>query len=165
MKRKPGGKTGPCLCACAISDSDEQPPKRFITSVRCLVFQVDSVLVLSNRDGNHILPGGRREEGETFEQTLHREVAEETGWTIESISRLGFIHLERLEPQTHVDRGARPHFFQVVYTARACAPVPDSMCDNDYEEMATFVPIRGLDGLGISEAEIGDSCVIRRKGP
>ena len=80
--------------------SDEQPPKRFVTSVRCLVFQDDSVLVLSNRDGNHILPGGRREEGETFEQTLHREVAEETGWTIESISRLGFIHLERLEPQT-----------------------------------------------------------------
>lgn len=52
--------------------SDEQPSEQFVTSVRCLVFQNDSVLVLRNRKGNHILPGGRREEGETFEQTLRR---------------------------------------------------------------------------------------------
>ncbi len=29
------------------------------------------------------------------------------------------------------------------------------MCDDDYEEESTFVPIGELDGLGISEAELG----------
>ena len=135
--------------------SDEQPSEQFVTSVRCLVFQNDSILVLRNRKGNHILPGGRREEGETFEQTLRREVAEETGWTVESISRLGFIHLKHLKPKPPGYQFLHPHFFQIVYTARASKYVPDLMCDDDYEEESTFVPIGELDGLGISEAELG----------
>ncbi len=135
--------------------SDEQPPEEFVTSVRCLVFQHDSVLGLRNRKGNHILPGGRREEGETFEQTLRREVAEETGWTIESISRLGFIHLKHLKPKSPGFQFPYPHFFQIVYTACASKYVPGLMCADDYEEEATFVPIGELDGLGISEAELG----------
>ena len=134
---------------------DEQPSKKFVTSVRCVVLQNDSVLVLSNRKGNHILPGGRREEGETFEQTLRREVAEETGWTVESISRLGFIHLEHLEPKPSGYQFLHPHFFQIIYTACASKHVPDLMCDDDYEEEATFVPIDELGGLDISEAELG----------
>lgn len=36
------------------------------------------------------LPGGGAEPGESEEQTLHREVREECGWTIEIIERLGF---------------------------------------------------------------------------
>ena len=143
--------------------SDEQPSEQFVTSVRCLVFQNDSVLVLRNRKGNHILPGGRREEGETFEQTLRREVIEETGWTVESISRLGFIHLEHLKPKPPgFQFPYLPHFFQIIYTARASKHVPDLMCDDDYEEDATFVPIGELDGLGISEAELGYVRYIRR---
>ena len=143
--------------------SDEQPPEQFVTSVRCLVFQNDSVLVLRNRKGNHILPGGRREEGETFEQTLRREVIEETGWTVESISRLGFIHLEHLKPKPlGFQFPYLPHFFQIIYTARASKYVPDLMCDDDYEEDATFVPIGELGGLDISEAELGYVRYIRR---
>lgn len=134
--------------------SDEQPPEEYITSVRCLLFQDDSILVVSNREGRHILPGGRREAGETFEQTLRREVAEETGWSIESISRLGFIHLQHLEPKPPGYRFPHPHFFQVVYTARASEYVPNLVCDDDYEEAAVFVPIGELSGLDISKAEL-----------
>ena len=36
------------------------------------------------------------------------------------------------------------------------------MCDDDYEEEATFVPIGELDGLGISEAELGYVRYIKR---
>ncbi len=135
--------------------SDEQPPEQFITSVRCLVVQDDSVLVVSNPEGRHILPGGRREAGETFEQTLRREVAEEAGWSVESISRLGFIHLQHLGPKPSGYMYPHPHFFQIVYTARASRHMPCLMRDDDYEEKAAFVPIRELDGLGISEAESG----------
>ena len=134
--------------------SDEQPPETYVTSVRCLVFQDDSILVVSNPEGRHILPGVRREAGETFEQTLRREVAEETGWSIESISRLGFIHLGHLGPKPPGYRFPHPHFFQIVYTARASEYVPNLAYDEDYEEAAAFVPIGELDGLGISKPEL-----------
>ena len=134
--------------------SNELPPDRYVTSVRCLVFQDESVLVLRNREGYHILPGGRREEGESFEQTLRREVAEETGWTIRAVMRLGFIHLEHKRPKPAGYRFPHPHFFQIVYTVCASEYMPDSMGDDDYEESAAFVPVGELDGLGISEAEL-----------
>ena len=134
--------------------SNEQPPQQLVSSVRCLVLKGDSVLVLRNREGYHILPGGRREAGESFEQTLHREVAEETGWTIRAVSRLGFIHLEHKEPKPAGYRFPHPHFFQVVYAACASKYMPDSMGDDDYEESAAFVPMGRLASLGISEAEL-----------
>lgn len=142
--------------------SDEHPPEQVVTSVRCLVLKGDSVLVLHNRDGHHILPGGRREAGEGLEQTLRREVAEETGWTIEAISRLGFIHLEHLGPKPTGHRFPHPHFFQIVYTARASDYMPNLMSDDDYEESAAFVPVDQLDGLGISDAELGFVRSIRK---
>ncbi|MDE3001578.1 MAG: NUDIX hydrolase [Gemmatimonadota bacterium] len=126
-----------------------------MTSVRCLLMKGDSVLVVHNRDGSHILPGGRCEAGESFQQTLRREVAEETGWTIETVSRLGYIHLEHLGPKPSGYRYPHPHFFQVVYTALASECMPDSMRDDDYEESAAFVPMGELDSLGISDAELG----------
>ena len=135
--------------------SDEHPPEQLVTSVRCLVVKDGSVLVLRNREGYHVLPGGRCEEGESLEQSLHREVAEETGWTIEAVSRLGFIHLEHLGPKPTGYRFPHPHFFQIVYTARASEYVPESVIDVDYEESAAFVPMGELDSLGISDAELG----------
>lgn len=134
--------------------SDELPPDKYVTSVRCILVKGDSVLVLRNREGYHILPGGRREAGESFEQTLHREVAEETGWTIRAVSRLGFIHLEHKEPKPAGYRFPHPHFFQIVYAACASKYMPDSMGDDDYEESAAFVPMGRLASLGISEAEL-----------
>lgn len=134
--------------------TDEQPPAPYVTSVRCLVVQDDSVLVVSNPEGRHILPGGRREAGETLVQTLRREVAEETGWSIDSISRLGFIHLEHLDPKPPGYRFPHPHFFQVVYVAHASMYVPESVRDHDYEEAAAFVPMSKLLGLDISRPEL-----------
>ena len=134
--------------------SDELPPDRYVTSVRCLVLQDESVLVLRNRKGYHLLPGGRRDAGESFEQTLRREVAEETGWTIRALSRLGFIHMEHKEPKPAGYRFPHPHFFQIVYTACVSEHMPDSMVDDDYEESAAFVPMGELASLGISDAEL-----------
>ena len=134
--------------------SREFPPDRYVTSVRSVVLKDESVLVLRNREGYHVLPGGRCETGECFEQTLHREVAEETGWTIRAVTRLGFIHLEHLGPKPTGYRFPYPHFFQIVYTAHAVDYYPDSICDEDYEESAAFVPMGRLASLGISEAEL-----------
>ena len=105
---------------------DELPPERFITSVRCLVLRNDSVLVLTNRAGEtHVLPGGQREAEETLEEAVRREVREESGWLIDTISILGFIHLQHLGPKPSGYRYPYPNFLQVVYCARATQITPN----------------------------------------
>ena len=45
------------------------------------------------------MPGGRLEAGESPEDALRREVAEETGWTISRLRRIGFRHFRHLTPK------------------------------------------------------------------
>ena len=135
---------------------DELPPERFITSVRCLVLRNHSVLILTNRAGEtHALPGGQREAGETLEGTARREVREESGWLIDSMSILGFIHLEHLGPKPSGYRYPYPSFLQVVYCARATQHHPESMLEGDYEEETLFLPIDTVEASGIPEGELG----------
>ena len=105
-----------------------------MTSVRAVVQRGDDVLVLRNPDGVHALPGGRREPGESFEETLRREVLEETGYAIGDPRQLGFAHLQHVGP-------AQPaEFFWVVYAAESdgvrVRPVNDG-----YEQEAAFEPV------------------------
>src|SRR3954471_15177305 len=55
--------------------TDIPPPTEHVRSVRCVAFHEDSVLALRDPVGAHVLPGGRREPGETLE----REMLDETG--------------------------------------------------------------------------------------
>lgn len=79
----------------------EAPPLTYIISVRSLVFHDadGALLVLRNRDSTHIMPSGHREPNETLEQTLRREVLEETGWTLRAPTVLGFMHFHHLGPK------------------------------------------------------------------
>lgn len=58
----------------------ELPPDELVTPVRAVVLVGAQVLVVHDPHALHILPGGRREPGETLLATLRREVLEETGW-------------------------------------------------------------------------------------
>jgi ADP-ribose pyrophosphatase YjhB (NUDIX family) len=57
------------------------------------------VLVVRDPHEIHILPGGRRAHGETFEQTAVREVREETGWNVGDLHLLGVKHFHHLSPK------------------------------------------------------------------
>ena len=110
--------------------TDVAPPEELVSSVRAVVRCSDEVLVCRNPDAVHALPGGRREPGESFEQTLRRELLEETGFEIQAPRPLG---LARLRPE------GRSEFLWAVYVAesdgrRVAEP------DDDYEEEARFVP-------------------------
>src|SRR5689334_7348275 len=60
----------------------DMPPLEYVTSVRAIVTQGAHALVITSPDREHILPGGRREAGESLTGTLRREALEETGWSL-----------------------------------------------------------------------------------
>jgi 8-oxo-dGTP diphosphatase len=131
----------------------ELPPMAFVTSIRSLVFQEDSLLVLRNRDGTHILPGGRREDGETIEATLHRELLEETGWTVTRPAMLGWMHFHHLAPKPREYPYPHPDFVQIVYMAEAVCAVPAVRPADEYEQECSFRPIMEVRALDLAPAE------------
>lgn len=57
-------------------------PSSFPVSVKGVVLQAERVLLLKNERDEWELPGGRIELGESPEDCVVREIAEETGWKI-----------------------------------------------------------------------------------
>lgn len=117
---------------------NELPPLRYVTSVRSIVFRDDSVIVLRNRDGTHAMPGGRREPNESLSETLHREVLEETGWTISIGPVLGFIRFHHLKDQGPSYPYPHPDFLQVIYVSEALDHKPEYKLADDYELDSEF---------------------------
>ena len=134
--------------------SGDLPPLDYVTSVRGVVFHNDQVLVMHNSDETHLLPGGRREQGENLEDTLRRELLEETGWHIVPGALLGFMHFHHLNarPAGHVY--PYPDFVQVVYLATASSYSPEDRLTDDYEVEATFMSVEAVRDLNVSMAQL-----------
>jgi len=94
-------------------------PRRFVTSVRAVVRLEGMLVALRNPDGVHLLPGGRLEPGETYEDALRREVLEETGLSLRSTRRIGFLHFRHLTPKPKGYEYPYPDMIQLVYEAFA----------------------------------------------
>jgi ADP-ribose pyrophosphatase YjhB (NUDIX family) len=101
--------------------SSVPPDLGMVTSVRAILTHAGGTQVLFVRDPEreHILPGGRRESGESLEATLHREIQEETGWTIKSTGLLGFLHFHHRTPKPEGYKYPYPDFCQFIYVAQA----------------------------------------------
>jgi len=125
------------------------PPDPLITSARCLVFRGESILVLRNADGVQIIPGGRREPGESIESALRREMLEETGWHVGPPVPIGFLHLHHLARKQAGYPYPHPDFFQVVCRADAVRCEPRARVAGDYERYASFLPVSQATGLGL----------------
>jgi ADP-ribose pyrophosphatase YjhB (NUDIX family) len=131
----------------------DYPPLAYITSARSLVFREQTLLVLRNAERTHILPGGRREEAETLEDTVRREVLEETGWSVQAPHLLGFMHFHYRDAKPEGFPYPHPDFVQVVYVSHAEAYHPGAKLAADYETEACFLSIPQVQMLPLTPSE------------
>lgn len=112
------------------------PPVSMSSSVLAMVFNADrQVLYLypEDRTGSiaQLLIGGRPQAGESPEETVIREVAEETGWRVSPIRQIGFRHFFHLEPHSPQSDRPYPDFIQPIYAARAEVFSPEFIVAGD----------------------------------
>lgn len=122
------------------------PPDRLVTSARCIVVREGKVLTVTDRDGIvHIMPGGRRESGESLVETAHREILEETGLHVVGLRQIGVMLYEHLTPCPKEYPYPFPHFMQVVFvTTRAVDG--NKICDDEWAASAEFMDVMAVRG-------------------
>ena len=85
------------------------------TATAIITFPQDKILLIKRRTlpftGYWALPGGRVDPGETVEQTIAREVKEETGLDVEVVRKIGEYHEQGV--QDGVEYDYYPAFFLV----------------------------------------------------
>ena len=77
------------------------------TATAIIVYPRDKILLIKRRTppfiGYWALPGGRSEPNETVEQTVRREVKEETGLIVEIVRKVGDYHEQGIQDGVEYD--------------------------------------------------------------
>ena len=125
------------------------PDLSYVTSVRTILLTDAGCAFLTNADGTHVIPGGRRRPSEAIRDTLRREIREETGCVITTSKQLGFLHFRHLTPKPVDYAYPYPDFVHALFAARG-VPSSDFHGDPDgYETTLGFVPFSELGRLDI----------------
>ena len=146
-----GSGTLPLRIESYLGEAD--PPRSCVTSVRCLTFQSDRILLVRNPGGIHILPGGQLNGGEGYEEALRRVLLEETGWSISNPERIGFMHFHHLDSIPQESDDVSSDFVQLVYVSQADQHMPDAESVDDSVGSSSFEPVAEVVSLDLSRGE------------
>jgi 8-oxo-dGTP diphosphatase len=146
----------------------EEPPLAAVTSVRAVVFRDAEVLVVREPAGDYyVVPGGRREAGETIEATVRREVLEETGWALGALEPLAIVHYRHTGPCPTGYLYPYPDFAQIIYLAEATTCDPAACVPDEWVAEAGLYPAEGalrLVAARESERLLLEAALARRRG-
>jgi ADP-ribose pyrophosphatase YjhB (NUDIX family) len=145
---------GTMRLTCSSFLHDVLPPAQFITSVRAVVCSASGYAVLHNRNGSHLLPGGRLDGDESLDTALRREVLEETGCVVESAHLLGFMWFHHETPKPEAYAYPYPDFVQVVYAAHGRRVIQEPVDPTGWEERVEFVSRETLQQRSFSRGEL-----------
>jgi 8-oxo-dGTP pyrophosphatase MutT (NUDIX family) len=130
------------------------PPDELISSARAVLLRGDEVMVIRDHlNEPYIIPGGRREPGETVLETLQRELREETGWSVGDTAVIGCIHFQHLNPKPTGYPYPHPHFFWAIFAAQADSFDPDAIEEDFYVTSAGFKPIPEVLGWNLRDGQ------------
>ena len=134
--------------------TDHLPPLDWITSVRAIVRNGLNVMTVRDPERLHILPGGRRENDESLEQTLAREILEETGWEVVNPRLLGVKHFHHLTQKPAGYSYPYPDFLQIIFVVEAYKYNSAAKQINGYELAAEFRPLQEVEQLALDPSEL-----------
>jgi 8-oxo-dGTP diphosphatase len=98
--------------------SSHLPSQELVTTALAVAFAGDHLLITNLRSRGWDIPGGHVESGEHPEETVRREVYEETAATLGSLHLLGYQRLRLLGPPPIAYRYPYPDCYQVFYWAQ-----------------------------------------------
>ncbi|HEY7160703.1 MAG TPA: NUDIX hydrolase [Acidobacteriota bacterium] len=133
--------------------SSTLPPTKFVTSIRAIVLRQGRILVVRDPEMTHIIPGGKCEPDENWNQTLSREIAEETGWRIHNSSLLGVRHFHHLTPIPVNYKYPYPDFCQIIYRTEAIEYDVSLLDPKRYELEADFQSPAEIQNLQLTRCE------------
>lgn len=140
---------------CAAYLVSEPPPLELVVSARAILVRDRLVLAFESGTGStHVIPGGRRQPGESLEQTLVREVREETGCVVAAAPRqVGVIVMHDCNARREGSPYPYPDGLWVMYAATA--QDGGTLCSEDeWVHDPRFVDPATLPALGVSPVEL-----------
>jgi 8-oxo-dGTP diphosphatase len=114
-----------------IGLTSQLPPLELISTALVLAFDGDRLLMTELVSRGWDVPGGHVEPGEHPEETVRREVLEETGATVGDLHLLGYQRLRLLGPEPVEYHYPYPDCYQVFYRAQVISltdflPTPEA---------------------------------------
>ena len=90
------------------------PPEELISNVNLIPTAGDQWLVIRDKNDHWDIPGGTLEPGETYLQTIQREMREEAGAQLHTFQLFGAFHYHSSAEEPYRPHLPHPEFYRVV---------------------------------------------------